>query len=585
MIGKKFFVAAISLVATIGAVVALNVTGTGILAANNPCTDDQIVRCGVTSTNDLLDKYDRNVGDIKNIYSHYGISRDDIAGKTSVMKLGTVMRNGDVVVDNKVVATGAYSVSRIKYTSVDTGREPRAVPINGTTYYEGPDMGTFKKGINSVSAFVYMRNGQFHKAILIDCANPLIATPEPAEPIYSCDSLTAQKIERNKFEFTSNATAKNGAEIVSYNYDFGDGTKKNNESKTITHVYNTDVAKTYTAKVTVNIKVNGKVQVVSGDNCQKTVTVEKKPVEPKPVFTCEGLKISEKISRTEFKLTATASAENATIKSYTFKFGDGKSETVSTNAKTATVKHTYPDTAEEKAYTAEVTVTMSDGQTAKANENCKVVVTVKEKDAPSIAIDKKVNDKEHAKVAVGEVFTYQIVVRNTGNVVLKNAVVTDTAPEEVTLLSASTGSIDNNVWTYTIPELKVGESKSFTIKAKYEKYVEGTHKNTVCVDTPTIPSSGKPDDCDDATTETDEPIEVCDLTDNTVKTIKRSEFDPSHMTTDLDKCAEIPVTPPELPKTGMETFISGGIGIGSITAAGYYWAASRRNLLDALLGK
>lgn len=64
-----------------------------------------------------------------------------------------------------------------------------------------------------VDAFVYMRNGQFHKAVLSSCGNPLIATPEKPEPkpVHTCDGLTASKIDRTRFRFTAAATAKDGA--------------------------------------------------------------------------------------------------------------------------------------------------------------------------------------------------------------------------------------------------------------------------------------------------------------------------------------------------------------------------------------
>lgn len=707
-IGKKFYIGVASLIVAVGALVALNVTNTGIFASNNqnPCTADQIIRCGVTSEKDLLNKYDRNVQNVQQVFKHYGITRADLAGQNGVtIERATVYRDGRVVVKGKTVATGAHSVSRIAYSSIDTGKRPTPVNIGGTTYYQGPDLGTFKKGINSHTAYVYMKNGQYHKAVLDDCANPIIATPVP-QPVYSCDDLTVKRIERNKFEFTSAATVKNGARIINYNYDFGDGNKLNGAGKTVTHTYNTDVAKSYTVKMTVNVSVDGKTITVPGANCNVTVAVTAKPKpatyqcesftakkinrttyeftvkasasnariisynydfgngkkatttkttvshnygnnpgsytatvtvnvdingrtvvtnvggckvtvkveeEPKvPVFKCESLKAT-KIDRTEFRFNATASAEHATIKSYTFNFGDGKSKTITTGAKTATATHQY--SGEARSYTAEVIVTMSDGKTAPRVQACKTTVKVEKEKIPSISIEKTVNNKKHDKVEVGEEFTYEITVRNTGDVVLKDAVVTDNAPAEVTLLSADAGKIDGNKWTHTIPQLEIGDVKKFIIKAEYTKYSSGTHKNTVCVDTPTV--TGSPDDCDDATTETDQPIEVCDLNDNSIKTIKRSEFDESHMTTDLSQCEDIEVciiedktiktikknefdestmttdlskceeveTPPELPQTGIDPFISGGLGLGSITAASYYWVASRRNLLDALLNK
>jgi uncharacterized repeat protein (TIGR01451 family) len=423
-------------------------------------------------------------------------------------------------------------------------------------------------------------------------------------PVYSCKSLTKQQISRNKFSFTSDAVAENGAQVTGYSYDFGDGVKTNG-GKTIEHTY--AQPGTYTATVTVNFSVEGRTESNTGPNCKVTITVEEEQI---PVYKCESL-TAQKISRDKYRFTATASAVNAQLNGYTFNFGDG-----SNNVATAerTVEHTY---AQPGTYTAKVTAHFTVNGEAKSdtNQNCEVTVKIEQEDKPSIDIVKTVNGKEHIKIGVGVEFTYEITVRNTGNVVLKDAVVTDKAPSQVTLISAAQGTIANNEWTYTIPELKVGESKSFTIKAKYAQYAAGTHKNTVCVDTPTVP--GSPDDCDDATTETNELIEVCDLTDNTVKKIERSEFDESHMTTDLRKCGNIEVciikdkvvkviakseydestmttdltkcvtteTPPELPKTGLDMFISGGLGLGSITAAGYYWTASRKNLLNALLNR
>lgn len=615
-IPRKLYIGVASMLVAAGAIVGLlSLTSTSAdamtITSRQDCGyTDPIIDCGVVSTDQLLERYDANDDrrgnkDVQAIFNNYGVTRSDITNESQIKHGWLNHVTGEISVNGTVVATNAQSLYRVNVPD----KTLRPVSIAGKTYYIGAVAGQYSKGAD-VYVFVN-RDGTFRTAIQASCGNPIPATPKTPpkpptpKPVYSCDSLTARKIERNKFEFTSSATATNGAEIVSYNYDFGDGTKLSSTDK-ISHTY--AKAGTYNITMTVNIKVDGRIIAVPGDNCNETVTVEEEKV---PVFACESLKISDTINRTEFKFTATASAENATIKSYTFDFGDSKNETVTTSAKTASATHTYPDKA--GTYTAKVTVTMSDGKTAPSTKNCEVTVTVKEKEAPSIEIVKTVNGKEHIKVDVGTEFTYEITVKNTGNVTLKDALVTDDAPKEVTLLSSSLGTIKNNQWTYTIAELKAGQSKSFTIKAKYAKYAGGTHENKVCVDTPTIP--GKPDDCDEATTETHEKIEVCDLNDNTVKTIERSEFDESHMTTDLSKCGDMEVciisdkttktiaikdydqstmttdfskceeTPPELPKTGLDMFIGGGLGLGSITAAGYYWSASRRNLLDALLNK
>jgi uncharacterized repeat protein (TIGR01451 family) len=117
---------------------------------------------------------------------------------------------------------------------------------------------------------------------------------------------------------------------------------------------------------------------------------------------------------------------------------------------------------------------------------------------PAVTIEKKVNNQERDEVAVGEDFTYSLVVKNTGNVTLTNVVVTDTAPAGVTFLS--TDNIANNVLNYTIPSLAPGASITINIRAEASAYRAGEITNTACVNAtevnPRNPSED--DDCDNA---------------------------------------------------------------------------------------
>lgn len=332
---------------------------------------------------------------------------------------------------------------------------------------------------------------------------------------------------------------------------------------------------------------------------------------PKPVATCDALK-AEKVDRNHVKLSASASVKNgASISQIHYLMFDASGKTVNAaqaNGSSNSVTMLIPGSG---TYKVQAFAISSLGNVTSAN--CAINVTATEEQKPSIAITKTVNKQEHLKVAIGTEFTYEITVANTGKVDLKDAVVTDKAPTEISLVKGSEGTINGNTWTHTIPTLKAGESKSYTITAKYAKYSTGTHKNMVCVDTPTIP--GGPDACDDATTETYENLEVCDLKDNTIKTISRSQYDESHMTTDkskcgdikvcvikdksiktiakkdfdeqtmttdLTKCSEQPVTPPttsvtELPKTGLDA-LSGILGVSGLIGVSYAYLLSRRNL-------
>jgi uncharacterized repeat protein (TIGR01451 family)/LPXTG-motif cell wall-anchored protein len=204
---------------------------------------------------------------------------------------------------------------------------------------------------------------------------------------------------------------------------------------------------------------------------------------------------------------------------------------------------------------------------------------------PSVSIEKTVDGKEHKNVAVGEAFTYELTVKNTGDIELKNVIVTDNAPENVQFISADKGTITNNKWGYVIPELKVGQSATFTITAKVTKEVTGVIKNTACVDAPAVP--GSPDDCDDATVEVPTTpvvpeIKVCDITSKQVITIKESAFDASKHSKNLADCDTkppvTPETPTELPKTGLGDSFIAMIGLGSLVASIGYYIASRRPL-------
>ena len=312
-----------------------------------------------------------------------------------------------------------------------------------------------------------------------------------------------------------------------------------------------------------------------------TVTI-KKECKPVAKYTCDSLTVT-KLERTKFEFETKYTVQNATLKNITYVVRNASGDEVyrGTNS-------TYTQTTVGKySVQAIVTVTVDGSDKTVTSDGCKKEFEVVKEKTPAITIDKKVNGVEKAQVAVGEEFTYQLVVKNTGEVDLKNAVVSDPAPTNVQFISADKGTITDNKWSYTIAELKVGKSESFAIKAKVTKEVTGTIVNTACVDTPQIP--GSPDDCDDAKVEVPKTpkIEVCELDTKKIVTIDESAFDSSKYSKDLNDCAEIPVTPvtpetpetpSELPQTGMSENILALTGLGALIASAAYYIASRRAL-------
>lgn len=327
--------------------------------------------------------------------------------------------------------------------------------------------------------------------------------------------------------------------------------------------------------------------------CGNPVTAK---VVPKPSAQCDALSTPVITNRTNVALKATASTKNgATISKYTFTVVNSNSKTVATKAVStkATTASTSVNITTPGTYTAKVVVKTSEGN--KTATACAKKFTIKEADAPGVSIDKTVNGVEKTTVEVNEEFTYELVVKNTGNTDLENVKVEDVAPTGVTFLSADKGEISNNAWTYTVPEIKKGGSVNVKITAVIKEYIESAVINKACVDAPTVP--GNPDDCDEAEVEVPPKPEpgkdtVCELETKKIITIGEDEFDSNKHSRDLADCDEIPVvpetpetpetpeeTPPELPQTGANDLMIGGLGLGALVTTTIAYVISRRNLI------
>lgn len=100
-----------------------------------------------------------------------------------------------------------------------------------------------------------------------------VAQP-PAQPVYSCDALHVTAQGDRSYKYGVDATAKNGASITGYNFDFGDGNSVNTTSNGTTHTYAKDG--TYTTTATVKFNVGGSEKTAA---CSQTIKVTT-PVTP-----------------------------------------------------------------------------------------------------------------------------------------------------------------------------------------------------------------------------------------------------------------------------------------------------------------
>jgi uncharacterized repeat protein (TIGR01451 family) len=476
----------------------------------NAANGSDFIYGGVSSKKAVLAEYDKQRSDFKDIMDYAGITRAELAN----------MKDSSINSKGKGTGDGSWKTWGRKHVySAAQGEVKHIVPLDtggASTVYSKPlwlydsTSYTIKNGSNYPSFVGHSaKRGAF--AIMKDCGNLVTtSTPHPDVKAHfiaaSCEMIRGKAVDgRDK-----------GARIKVFLY-FGGPPGKGVKSDPILtqasdNTFSVKVPEKY-KKLATSTKVWGVMIPLAGwpDSTvqfQNTVTIPGGCIKPEPVARCEQLSFT-RISRTDFRLQAKASVDNgAKIKGYHFTVSDANKKTVLTKDVTTTETQASSDRLSlttPGSYTARVTVKTSAGD--KTNGNCIATFTIAAPTTPDVSIDKKVDDVETKAVSVDQEFTYQLVVTNTGEVNLKNTVVTDTPPNSVTLLSASVGTLKNNTWQYTVPTLKIGESVTISIKAKVKAYVAGNLVNNACVNAPEV-NPGQPtatDDCDDATVTVNEP--------------------------------------------------------------------------------
>jgi hypothetical protein len=124
-------------------------------------------------------------------------------------------------------------------------------------------------------------------AIMRSCGNLVTTTTPspPPEPIYTCNDLTAKLVSGNEYKFSGKATAKNGASITGYEFNFGDNTEKTTSNPNdVLHTYK-DKGATYTAKLSVKFDVKGEAKSVTSNACKVQITVSQTPTPTPPTPT------------------------------------------------------------------------------------------------------------------------------------------------------------------------------------------------------------------------------------------------------------------------------------------------------------
>lgn len=305
------------------------------------------------------------------------------------------------------------------------------------------------------------------------------------------------------------------------------------------------------------LKPDGSFQAAVLMSCGNPVsaTPTPPPTPPKPPKNPEAACVKlEKVSltRTSFRFTASASTKDgATISGYTFNFGDGKSVKQSASS----IEHTYIEPGD---YTAKVTVHTSVGD--KTTTACAVEVKVS---PPPVKPEYACESLKAQRIGTEPTDrSYKFTLAYT--------------EKDATLTKVTIDFGDGTSQVYDKAQLgnithTFSRTGNFTSVATLEFQLKTTPvetKSTTCkvsisIDTPPVPN-----------------IQVCRPGEGVI-TIPENEKRSTDLPANSPECQP---TPQVLPTTGPAEQVTVALGLGSVSAAAYYYAASRRGLMSALLG-
>ena len=374
----------------------------------------------------------------------------------------------------------------------------------------------------------------------------------PKNPVYKCEALSLNIVRKDEKQITYVADTKYSIKDTEFT-----GTKyvvKNSKGQIVVEKVINGGTK---FEITVPNNVNEKYTVIStvitknGENsnvnCEKSFeTKAPTPTPVKPELVCNNITINQ-ITRTKFEFNTSYTVNNTTFVGIKYIVKDQSGKVIIEKTVQNGSKLTINIDIVGK-FTISSTIITKNGENS--NTNCEKSFEVKREEKPSIIIKKTVNNQKNATIGAETDFNYEITVSNNGNVNLKDIVITDRAPANITFVSADNGEIKDNVLTMKINSLEVGESKTVVIKSRATA-TGMSAINTACVDTPTIP--GDNDGCDSAKVE-----------------VPKKQTPPTSTPNN-----PTPNVPAELPQTGANA-VSTILGLTSmVTAFGYYFASRK----------
>jgi uncharacterized repeat protein (TIGR01451 family) len=351
--------------------------------------------------------------------------------------------------------------------------------------------------------------------------------PAPAEPNCVALRLISGSSTDKKRSFEAEVKS-DGATVEQYVFNFGDGesaTVVSNKSKVSTeHTYQS--AGEYKAKVLVKTSAG---DVGNRGTCVKKVTVDEET--SNPVVSCDFLNLLSR-DGDKFKFQASGSAEDTSIASFVFEFGDGNtSEVANDGSNKATAEYTYTTQGSfvVKAYAIDAdgnrvgsksccvdieieTPACPYDETLKLNdENCKKPVI--DDGIPNIILRKEasnttqgIDNAHNTKANAGDIIEYRLITENDGDATEKDYKIMETLGDVLqyaNIVDFGGGSLDEDSQIISWPavDIEAGQvlTKTITVKIKspipatpisasdslaYDLRLENAYGNNVTIELP-----------------------------------------------------------------------------------------------------
>lgn len=286
----------------------------------NASNDADFIKGGAKNVGELLDAYDNNTRNFKDIMSYLGVTRSEISKtKLQAVQVGEI-----------------HSWGLTPLRSYEQGERQMNIYDNNNNYVRNVYFRPLKIGTGCTKctrdAWVGSSSTLGWFAIKADCGNLMTKENPIITSVHRCNTLTVTNIDRTSNRFTVDYSL-NHATLKDITYTITNSSNKVIDTKTTnskTLEYTNSQAGKYKVKATINSFSQGKDVSDTSIMCEKGFEIKDLPPKPpKPIHTCNSLKVTN-VSREKFLFSTDYTLTNAILKNITYAIRDSSNSIIDT---------------------------------------------------------------------------------------------------------------------------------------------------------------------------------------------------------------------------------------------------------------